>query len=206
MATDTIEFRASDLIGPAGSGSNGEKLVNMLLDHYPPELQAALEKRINRQLDAELDDKARGRIAKIAGVEEIEQAHVRGGARRHDQAVVTYAWLDDTGQVWKGCFPYDDLAGGSSDAHVSQRDSLAKSAIAKQHLQENPRAATPEADPVEQVDPIDALLSASADDLVAQMKAHPERAEAIKAFETATRGSKARKSVLDWQPDPPSGS
>lgn len=200
--TADIEFRASDLIGPAGTGSNGEKLVNTLLDHYPEPLQAALMKRINPGLDAKIDDRTLGQVAKIAGVPRVEGAHVRGGFSRTDEAVVTYAFLDDRGTVFKGCFPLSDLGSGSSDKHVSQRDSLANSATGQQHIAENPRPAGAAADgsAPEPVDPYDALESASAEDLVAQMREHPERANAIKAFEKAVRGNRARKSVLEFDP------
>lgn len=207
-ADTEIEFRASDLIGAAGVGSNGEKLVNTLLDHYPAELQAALEKRINPELDSELDDKAMKSIAKIAGVSEVEHAHVRGGDRRHDDAVVTYVFLDDTGQAWKGCFPWNDLGESSSDGHVSQRDSLAQSTAAQEHLAANPRPAKteePAGEPVDEFAALDFLANASADELIVAMEEHPERVDAIKAFESATRGEKARKTVLNFEPEPESG-
>lgn len=196
---EEVEFRASDLIGPAGTGSNGEKLVNTLHHHYPPELKAALIKRINPALDDQLTDRDRQRIAKIAGVQEIAQARVRGGENRSDQAVVTYAWLDGQGQVWKGCFPYSDLEAGESDGHVSQRDRLAQSPEARDHLAEHPAGGQPEQlEP--QVDPVDFLVNASAEDLQQLMREHPERADAVKAFEKQLRGNRARKTVMDFDP------
>lgn len=198
-SSDTdIEFRASDLIGTAGIGSNGEKLVNTLLDYYPAELQAAQLKRVNERLDADLD---LGKVAKIAGVKRVEQARVRGGESSDDDAVVTYAFLDSTGEVWKGCFPYSDLGKSSSDGHVSQRDSLNASAAAAEHLASRPHRAVAAESAPEPVDPYDAMESASAEELVEQMREHPERADAIKAFEQAVRGDRARKTVLEFEPD-----
>ena len=196
MATDTdTDFRASELVSSAGSGSNGEKLVGILLDFYPPELQAAQLKRINAELDATIDEDFTANVAKLVGVDRIEHVHVRGGDRRREDAVITYAYLDDRGEVVKGCFPYADLAKGKSDGHVNQRQSLSRSSVAQAHIAEHPRSARsgqaqPSADPF-------ALAEMSAEELIALMDEHPERAEFIKSFEKAAHGSKARKTVMD---------
>lgn len=203
---DTAEidgFRASDLIGPAGIGSNGERLVNSLLDAYPPALQAALVKRINPVLDAKLDDRAHASVAKIAGVLRVEAVHVRGGERREADATVTYAFLDAKGAVWKGCFPYSDLGSSSSDNHVSQRDSLANSAVAQEFVAENPHRESAPPEPVDEYAALDSLASADAAELVQMMREHPERVDSIKAFEKALRGAKTRKTVMDFEPEPP---
>jgi hypothetical protein len=205
MATDTADFRASDLITSAGTGSNGEKLVNTLPHHYPPELQAALLKRINPKLDDRVQsDDALGKVAKIADVSRVEGAHVRGGFARNDEAVVTYAALDDAdGTVHKGMFPLSDLGKGSSEKHISQRDSLANSPVGKAFIQETggrrrKSAAQDEDESVSVQDPIDFLSGASVEQLQELMAKHPERADAIKDFEKATRGKGARKTVLEF--------
>jgi hypothetical protein len=133
-------------------------------------------------------------------VDRIAGAHVRGGDSADEDALVTYVWLDDQGQAWKGCFPYSDLGSGKSDRHVSQRDSLAASAIAREHVAAQPTRSSSQQQPL--VDPIDFLSGASADELVALMREHPDRADAIKAFEEASRGDRARKTVLEFEADP----
>jgi hypothetical protein len=82
---------------------------------------------------------------------------------------------------------------------VSQRDSLAASAIAREHVAAQPTRSSSQ-QPL--VDPIDFLSGASADELVALMREHPDRADAIKAFEEASRGDRARKTVLEFEADP----
>lgn len=198
MASDETEFSAADLVGSAGSGSNGEKLVNTLLYHYTPELKAAMLKRINPALDEELPEDATEQVAKLVGVDQIEQVHVRGGERRPADAVISYAFFDSNGAVWKGCFPYDDLARGSltQGRHVSQRESLAASPIGVAYREENPAAAVPEAR-VES-DPF-ALAEMSAEDLIALMDEHPDRAQFVKDFEKAAHGRNARKTVLEHE-------
>jgi hypothetical protein len=201
MATDTdIDFRASELVTSAGSGSQGEQLVGFLLDYYPPGLQAAQLKRINPALDSKVDDSFRAKVAKVAGVGRVDQVHVRGGERRQEDAVITYAFLDDEGEVWKGCLPYGELGASKPDGHISQRDSLSSSAIAREHRAAHPRPARSGEPAASQVDPIDWLLNATAEDLVAYMDQHPDRADHVKALEKATKGRSARKTVLEHEP------
>src|SRR5205085_1817094 len=166
-ATDEVDFSASDLIGSAGVGGNGEKLVNTLTDYYPPELDAALNRRVNDELTAELDDKAWKSAAKIAGVPQVRSLKVRGGQSRHEDAWVTYAYFTARGEVMKGAFPYGDLGEDSSDDHVSQRDSLAGSNAARDHAaaQEKAAAAAP-ATVDANADPFQAMSEASASELV----------------------------------------
>lgn len=199
MATDTeVEFSAADLIGPAGSGSNGEKLVQSLLIHYPEKLRAALLKRINARLDEGIDSK-RDDVAKMLGVDRVEGIHVRGGDQRESDAVVTYVWLDGQGKPWKGCFPYGDLANGElgDDTHVSQKGAMSKSHLATEWASENPRpqaaAAPAHADPF-------ALSEMTAKELTDLMDEHPDKAEFIKNFEQAAHGKQARKTVLEHKP------
>lgn len=129
--TNETPFKAADLIGSAGVGENGEKLVATLDTHYPPDLSAALLKTENRALADDLDLE---QVARIAGVKEIEAATVRGGERHTEDAWVTYVFLDDRDTASKGAFPYSDLGKKSSDRHASQRDSLANSPAARDHL------------------------------------------------------------------------
>jgi len=205
--TEDAEFCARDLIGSAGIGGNGEKLVNTLQDYYPPELQVAQLKRVNPELSAELDDgDVLAQVARIAGVERIAHAVVAGGIDPGDEAVVRYAVINADGTVSKGFFPYTDLESGSSDRHVSQRASLAQGVVASEVRQSREYAGVAPGETVaaapEQplADPYEALEGLSAADTVKLMEANPERAEAIKAFEEASRGDRARKSVLEWEP------
>lgn len=201
MANDTdIDFRASELVTTAGSGSNGEKLAQLLVDFYPAGLQAAQLKRINAKLDEKVDDSFRQKVSRIAGGN-VEQVHVRGGERRDEDAVVTYAFVDDRGEVWKGCLPYGQLDKSSPEGHISQRDSLAASTVAQAHIAEHPRQARQsQAESQQAADPF-ALGEMSAEELTALMDEHPDRVEAIKAFEKAYRGKRARKSVLEYGND-----
>jgi hypothetical protein len=48
-------------------------------------------------------------------------------------AVITYAFHDAEGQLWKGCFPYTELGKTDPRDHVSQRESLAGSPAAEDH-------------------------------------------------------------------------
>lgn len=210
MATteETVEFRASDLIGSAGVGANGEKLVNTLDYHYPPELQAALLRRENVALTSELDDDAYASVARLAGVDKIDNVKVRGGERNADEAWVTYAYIDDRGDVVKGAFPYGDLGRKSSDQHISQRESILQSPAARDHLAAQAKAdAAPDTSDTAAaaVDPFAALHDAKASDLVKLMEEDPSRVEGIKAFELATRGDKARSTVMQFEPEEPTG-
>lgn len=199
--TEVQDFRASDLIGSAGVGANGEKLISTLVDCYPPELQAAQLKRVNDDLTADLDEDALASVARIAGVDRVAHAVVAGGNDPGDEAFVRYAVIDEQGIVHKGCFPYDDLGSGSSDRHVSQRGSLAQGTAAADAARTREYAGVSPTEKVESaVDPVEALENLSAPDTVKLMEANPERAEAIKAFEEASRGERARKSVMEWEP------
>jgi len=205
--TEEVEFRASDLIGSAGVGSNGEKLIATLDNHYPPELDAALTKRVNTELTGDLTKDDVKKVAKISGYDEVANVKVRGGEQSADDAVVTYVAIQDS-VVWKGCFPYSDLKSGKSDAHVSQRDSLMASPAARDHLaaQEKARAAgaaTPATSGP--ADPIAAYEELKAPEVVAYLEEHPERAATVKAIEVATRGEDARKTILEWEPKAPEG-
>ena len=197
MATDDIDFRPSDLVTSAGSANNGEKLIATLTDYYPAELQAAQLKRINPRLDEQIDDDFRGKLASLVGVGHIEQAHVRGGERRDDDAVVTYAYLDDRETVVKGLLPWNSFQAGGRDGHVSQRESVSASAIAQAHIAERPR--DPEPASAAPADPF-VLGEMSAEELQNLMREQPERADAVKAFEKAYRGDRARGEVLNFDP------
>jgi hypothetical protein len=235
--TDEGTFRAADLIGSAGVAANGEKLVATLDYHYSPEQIAAQERPENADLTAALTDEHRAAAADLAGAgrESGFQVMVRGGKRRPSDAWVTYAFIDETGDVVKGAFPYSDLGSTSSDGHVSQRTSIMRSPAARDHLEaqklkadaapaaqdsqalrsalaaaeherEARRAAEAQlaeaqsAPPAGPADPFAAMAGIGARDLVKQMEAHPERAAAIQAFEQATRGDRARASVMNFTP------
>lgn len=204
-------FTLSSLIGEAGVGSNGEKLVNALVHHYPPELRAATLKRQNERLLASVDrDDLLAGAAKIAGVPEVLDASIRGGERSDADAVVTYAFEDERGDIVKGCFPYEDLGKASSDGHVSQRDSLAGSSAARDHATAQAAARANQPESSEQSaggsgDPIADYEELKAPEVIAYLEAHPERADVVKALERATRGGDARKTVLEWEPKKPEG-
>lgn len=212
-ATDDIEFRAADLIGPAGSGENGAKLVATLDTYYDPVLKGALLKRVNERLQPEVEgDNAEGAFksaASIADVDEVISLTVRGGELYDRDAMVIYAWLDSRGVVWKGCFPYSDLGKKSSDGHVSQAGSLAASREAADHKVSVALASgqpSPDAQ-VEQrpVDPIADYDEMSAEDVVKYLVDYPARGPVVKALEEATRGDKARKTIMEWEPPAPEG-
>lgn len=144
MSTTTADerleaFGMHSLIGEAGAGSNGEKLVESLVHHYPPALKAMLLRRPNERLMAEhgfengrwTQDEFARQVAAIAGVPVID-ACIRGGELSSDDAVVTYA-VDNGRDVLKGGFPYPDLGKTSSRGHVSQAGSLAASPAARDH-------------------------------------------------------------------------
>lgn len=120
-------FTLASLVGDAGSGANGEKLVNTLAHAYPQALQAATLKRLNERLTNALDQDAIDSVAEAAGAPADSDLNVkvRGGDVREKDAVVTYAFHDETGQLWKGCFPWTELGKSDPDGHVSQRESLA---------------------------------------------------------------------------------
>lgn len=128
-------FTLASLVGDAGVGANGEKLVQTLAHYYPPELEAATLKRVNQPLTDGLDEDAIASIAKVAGAPEDSDLNVkvRGGELRASDAVVLYAFHDDSGQLWKGCFPYSQLGKSDPDGHVSQRESLAGSPAAEDY-------------------------------------------------------------------------
>lgn len=201
-ATNEVDFDAASLIGSAGVGNNGEKLVATLTSHYPRALSAALEKKENEKLRDNLD---LAKVAKIAGLSEVEAATVRGGERDEGDAWVTFVFFDQHGRPSKGAFPYGDLRGTSSDELVTQRDAAGKSPEAEAHRvaqEKADAAAEAEAGPS---DPFAAMSDASAGDLVKMMEEHPERVAAIKAFETATRGDRARKTVMEFEPEKDEG-
>jgi hypothetical protein len=209
MAPDTeAPFRAADLIGSAGVGANGEKLVNTLAAHYPVELDAALQKTENVELSKQLDDAALKSVATIAGVDEVADAIVRGGARRDDDAVVTYAYYDAAGDTVKGFFPFSDLGKNSSKGHVSQRDLIGATpeAVAHAEAQAKARAAALAegvVTPAGPVDPIASYEELTAPQVVEYLNAHPDRAEVVKALEVATRGEDQRKTVMQWEAPAP---
>lgn len=204
---DLTEFTARDLIGSAGVGANGEKLANTLLTAYPRELKAAQLKSVNAELTAKLTDADRKSAAAIAGVPTLAGLKVRGGRLNKDDAVVVYSWLDEHGQPWKGCFPYSDLGAKSSDQHSAQRDSLSASTAARDWLEAQAKNSAPAAAPAEArpFDPIADYDAMSAEDIKAYMAEYPQRAEVVKALETATQGEKARKSIMEWEPPAPEG-
>src|SRR5205085_9354425 len=93
-----------------------------------------------------------------------------------------------------------DLGEDSSDDHVSQRDSLAGSNAARDHAAAQEKAAAAAPVTVDaNADPFQAMSEASASELVAIMEEHPSRVEAIQAFEVATRGDNARKTIMEFE-------
>jgi hypothetical protein len=188
MPTDTADERLAafgmhSLIGEAGAGSNGEKLVESLVHHYPPALKAMLLRRPNERLMAEhgfnngrwTEDKFAEQVKAIAGVPVID-ACIRGGELSSDDAVVTYA-VDNGRDVLKGGFPYSDLGKTSSRGHVSQAGSLAASPAARDHAhaQEKAGAAARAADAE------NTALKARIAELEDQLTAPPPKASASRA-------------------------
>lgn len=164
-------FTLASLVGEAGSGANGEKLVQTLRYHYPPELEAATLKRVNARLTSALDQAAMESVVKIAGAPADSDLNVkvRGGLTRERDAVVVYAFHDETGQLWKGCFPYEDLGKPSSERHVAQKDAIMNAPAAADYarVQAKIRAAQrdPEADSLrERVAELEAQLEESGQD------------------------------------------
>lgn len=200
MAQETTDapFKISSLVGNAGTGSNGEKLVQALDSMYPSELQGAQLMKPNPALS---DGLKLSDVAKIAGPAiEVRDATVRGGELIDAEAWVTYAGYDKSGDTVKGAFPYPDLGKSSSAQHVSQSDRLQESDAARDHaLAEAKRQSAAQA-PAADADPIASYEEMSAQQIVAYLDDHPERAEVIKALESTIKGDKARKSVLEWEP------
>lgn len=221
---EAAEFRAADVIGPEGIGSNGELLLAALDSAYPEQLQKVLPLRRNLELEAELDRDTLGEaIAKIAGLTEVEapggrriapaqrirRVAVRGGAdeegRNIDSALahISYVALDDTGDnVYKGVFPYLDLEKGESDSHFAQRTALAAHPVAQAQIEARRRAAQ-EARARVNANPAAALDEMSTGELIDLMEQEPERAPAIKAYVQAQRGEDAPPAVLQWEPGSP---
>lgn len=202
MPTDTQDqpFQIRSLLGSAGVGSNGEKLVSALAHMYPAELTAAQEKRPNVELSAGLD---LGKVSVIAGQVDVRDAVVRGGELRDEDAWVTYAGYDQAGDTVKGAFPFPDLARGSSKLHVSQTDRLQGSEAARDfRLAQAKDAAAAERERVS-ADPIASYEEMLAAEVVAYMEANPDRAKVVKALERATRPGDERKTVMEWQPPKP---
>jgi BMFP domain-containing protein YqiC len=135
-------FTLASLVGDAGVGANGEKLVDTLKHHYPPDLRAAMLKRINRRLTDGLSQDQIGSAAKVAGAPADSDLNVKvhGGQSRDSDAVVTYAFHDDEGRLWKGTFPYSELGKSSPDGHVSQRESLAGAPAAEDYAKAQAKA------------------------------------------------------------------
>lgn len=119
-------FTLASLIGPAGTGANGERLVESLKFHYPPELRAAMLKRHNRALTDSLTAEQIAKVAKIAGAQPGADLNVKvhGGHTRADDAWATYAYHDADGRLWKGAFLLSELDLDDPPSHVNQRESL----------------------------------------------------------------------------------
>lgn len=147
MATDTqtdAPFSISSLIGSAGVGSNGEKLVNALTYLYPEALT-------NAQLLTPNNDLTKGLklsdVQKVVGDGvDVRDAVVRGGELHSEDAWVTYAGYDGNGDTVKGAFPYSDVGKSSSDEHVSQTDRLQESEAARDHALAQAKADAASAD------------------------------------------------------------
>lgn len=226
---NATSFNAADVIGSEGIAGHGELLLQATEAAYPAEVQAAQDYRENIDLTAALslrgsdyDDMldAHRQIAKIAGIDadRVVRAVVRGGAdeegRNRDpaQAWVSYVALDDTGDNnFKGVYPYLDHEDGSSDRHFSQLRAAASTPAGEAYLaarlKRDQAAETAGAadEPAPPADPFAALRDAKASELVAMMEDHPERVDSIKAFEMATRGEKARATVMDFEAESPEG-
>lgn len=134
------EFRLAHLVGPAGAGAHGEQLIRAVERRYPPELQAVLTRPVNPRLSDRLDDDAFDAIARIAGVERIHSARVHG-------TDVVYCVIDEHGERWRGVLPYEDLARGASDRHMSEGMALAGSSAARDYARGRAKALASKIDP-----------------------------------------------------------
>lgn len=152
-------FTIRSLINRAGTGENGQKLIDAVASFYPPELQAIQQRRPNPVLTENLDYEAVGRIAGL----DIEDAVVRGGEGRQP-AWVSYAAYDANGDTVKGGFPYEDLGQSSSDRHVSQRDQLEGSDAAAAHRRAEAKRAAAESGEVAEMRATIAELKARLDE------------------------------------------
>lgn len=222
---DDAPFNARDLITTAGVGSNGELLVNTLAYHYPPELESALGKRVNAELTRGLADpekapgKALAKFLSAIDVERIEDVRVRGGVDESgrninpDAAHVIYVRHAGDGHTFvKGTVPYRDLLDGEYESHVSQSESMANSPAAQEHNRRREIARDAErkgiagrpAASASTQNPVELLSKGSASEILALMeRSSSKEVEAIKAFETAARGDRARKAIVEYEPDEP---
>lgn len=198
MATETestdTPFAIRSLIGEAGTGSNGEKLVNAIGDFYPDGLQRAQLLKPNTTLsgDLKLAD-----VAKIAGDGiDVRDAVVRGGELRDSEAWVTYAGYDESGDTIKGAFPFADLGKTRSGEHISQSDQLQGGTAARDFKLAQAKADAAADAPASSGDPIADYEDMGARDIVAYVKDHPERASVIGALEAAIRPGDERPSVV----------
>lgn len=144
----------------------------------------------------------------VKGPDRVLRARIRGGAdengrnRDSSQAWVSYVALDDTGDnVFKGVFPFLDLDKSSSDGHFSQLRAAAETPAGRAYLEAKKKeeaGGDSSASAQSGQDPVQFLQQAPASEVIALMEAHPERADAIKALYADAKGSKAAKSVLEF--------
>ena len=194
-------FRPADLLRLAGVGHSGERLISAVEFAHPADLRRAMLLTQNAELTAKLTPEDRAKVAAlVAGDSAHDVAHdvsvkVRGGPC---DAWITYAFIDGGGRVVKGALPHSALVSASMDGHVSQSTSVMASPAARDHLAAKALASAASAPRQTPVDPVAAMTEASEAELVAQMTAHPERVDAVKAFEHATRGDAARASIVNF--------
>lgn len=204
---DLTSFSARDLIGSAGIGEYGEKLAATLDTAYPERLKAAQLRRVNQKLTAKLTESDWKAAASLAGVPSLAGLKVRGGELNPSEAVAVYSWLDEHGQVWRGCFPYTDVGKKSSDDHFAMRDAMAASPAARD-LAESREKADADAPDVDgdvvmvPADPIAEYDDLKVEEVREYLDEHPDRFEVVKALEVALNGDQARKGVLEWEPRP----
>lgn len=182
MATDTetdAPFQIRSLIGTAGAGSNGEKLVNALTHLYPEELTAAQERRPNPVLTEgiDLDD-----VTKIVGDGiDVRDAVVRGGEQRSDDAWVTFAGYDEAGDTVKGAYPYPDHGKASSRDLILQTDRLQESEAARDFALAEAKRQAAEQESSEEV----AALREQVEALTARLDEEPPDPEPVDGYNDA---------------------
>lgn len=212
---DTVSdiFRPADLIGQAGVGSNGQLLADTLNAVMPRGLERVLLQRENLELgrrrETRIDRDEWGDVAKAAGLEGVKLADVsvRGGADEDgnnvdtEAAWITFVYFDDRDDSLKGAIPYlvykgeEDPDDDEARRPILQSEALAKTPAARDHAEAQAKARAAE-DAAQPSGGMPNLAEAKASEIVAYLEEHPEQADAVVAFEKASRGDDARKSIL----------
>jgi len=117
-------YSVGSLISEAGTGSNGDKLIDAVLGMYDPILRAAQQKSPNPKKSGELDMEVLEDLVASKHDVEIHDAVVRGGKTRADEGWVTFAGYDEKGLTIKGCLKLSDYSEGSLRSLIVQTDSL----------------------------------------------------------------------------------